>query len=450
MPAPKRSPNDEGGWMLCRQAKVHIHIGEMTFDFDAWTAALSTNRTLEDVTISLQLPSLGSHNTSIATFFQAIGSLPKLKSFHLRPGTYASMPTVRFGLLLLVLKERPAQLTTFHIQDMEFRDVQKENIVKVADEILPALPQLKGFTLAHCRFANTLTDHDIFDRVRDDDGGDGAILDPLVAALLQSRTAEKIVISAARMKQLGGCPLSMDSLRNIFVLRQQLPHNNLKELRLLKFDFSSSTVLRALLGTLLVHFSFLETLLLSSCQWDAGSVRVLSQLLHSNNLLQEVHLLGPCDYFRRNGEEAHVELADALQHSTTIRRFFLEPLHRRIHHDEDDEISHLSQKIHVKKMETNYSLEECRMVSLFAPEQQALMEFYFRLNIAGRRNIFFLEGSDDYKRRDDGSSRQFVTRGHQRDDDKLVWLNVIAAGNDSVACIFYFLVRNPSLCAATC
>ena len=434
----------DGGLMLCRKAKIHILIQAMTFDFDAWTAALSTNRTLEDVTISVQLPSLGSNNTSIATFFKAIGSLPRLKSFHLRPGKYTSMPTVSFTLLLSVLNERAVQLTTFHIQDMEFRDVRKEGILKVADEILPALPELKVFTIAHCRFANTLTDNDIFDRVRDTSGG--AVLDPLVAALLKSSTVEKIVISAARMKQLGGCPLAMDTLRNIFVLRQQVPLNNLKELRLLKFDFPS-TVLRAFFGTLLVHFPSLETLLVSSCQWDSGSVKVLSQLLHSDNHLCELHLLGPCDYFRTN-EEPHVEIADALHHGKTIRRFFLEPLHRRIRHDDEDEISKSSQKNHVKRMETNYSLEECRIVSLFAPEQQALMEFYMRLNIAGRRNVFLPEGTEGDNRQD-SSSRQYVTRVHQRDDDKVAWLNVITAANDSVSCIFYFLVRNPSLCAAT-
>jgi hypothetical protein len=157
----------------------------------------------------------------------------------------------------------------------------------------------------------------------------------------------------------------------------------------------------------------------------------MSQLIRNGHNLQEVHLLGDCSFLEVN-EECHQDIADALR-TSDIRRFFLEPLHRRPQQvDEDEGISVLSQQIHVATLEVNYNLEEFRLAQPFAPEWQGLTEFYLRLNRAGRRTVCFQEAEEDEL---------------ELGDNKEAWVNAIIAVNDDVACIFYFLGLNPSLCA---
>lgn len=446
--------------LLSRKAKVSIQIREMTFDFEAWTKALSTNRSLEDVTISVRLPTLGSLPI-IHDLFRVVGRLPKLKQLCFRPGSL--FWRLELKMLITLLQENPVQLTTLHIQDIEFQAKKEEPLDELA-VCIADLPLLNEFTMAHCRFADT---HNIHNRNSDNTT---SRLDSLVDVLLKKVGMKKIVLSATRVNALGGCPLSIETLRDVFAAAgHQYQHQHqemmcsppppilstLTELRLLKFEFSAE-LLKALFGTLLVRYPSLQTLMLSSCGWDACSLRLLSQLLRNHRNLREVHLLGPCDYFRNNHtattttateqrqrqeNTCHSQLADALQCSN-VRRFFLEPLHHRIRHNDEDEISIASQKVHVQKMTTNYAMEECRLVSLFAPEWQAWMEFYCRLNFAGRRDLLFLGAPQE------GSASNSRVVVHQRDDDgdKVAWVKAMAAVNDDLSCIFYFLLHNPSLC----
>jgi len=467
--------------MLNRKAAAHIHIQDMTFDFGEWSHALSVNRTLESVAICVSMASLPM-SKSCRDLFRALGKLPKLQTLRF----LSSTENGAFGMycwrcplnvLTIIFQQKPAKLRTFHIQDVEFRGQDDENALTKLAESLSRLPLLQEFSMAHCRFVKETS---------------LSILDPVLQQLLlmsgstkisgeedgdttndsQTRTAgiQKIILSATRVDALGG-PMQHESLCQIFAHHhQQQPLSVLKELRLLKFDFSTK-VLVPLLGVLM-GYPCLEKLLLSRCQWDASVIRVLSKLLrgngniNNNNMttitndsggsyrgLRELHLLGNCDFLRGNNKdsvECHGELVQALLESPSMRRFFVEPMQpppRRSRtfliepldeEDEEDEfaIPISCQKLYLRAMHHNYALEEFRMVHLFAPRWHGLIEFYLRLNQAGRR-VVMLDP--------DSINGSHIRRMDDLENDKRAWINAIAAVNDDVACIFYFLANFPLL-----
>lgn len=402
-----------------RKASVRIHIHDL-FDYEEWTKALEQNRSLEHVTMAVSVPSLGCMRP-ILDFFRALGRLPKLQRLQFSGAAYCwRLP---FPLLLALLENSPKSLATLHIQDVEFRG-SPVDVQVLAKYIVSNLPSLKHFSLAHCRFQAETSK---------------PVLDPLVDAVLASGTLEQVFLSATRVNALGG-PVSRSRLREIFANRRA--HSPLKELRLMKFRFSPD-ILAALFGTLIVHHPGLEKLLLSSCQWDLPSVRVLAQLIRNgHHNLREIHLLGDCTFFERS-EESHLEITQALQ-TSEIRRFFIEPLNRHTQsttrrrsvqeEGEEEGIPLACQNLHVQCLERNYNLEEFRLAQPFQPEQQGLVEFYLRLNRAGRRTVCFQQH--------DG--QQQVDSGYNKE----AWVNAIIAINDDVSGIAYFLGLNPSLCAA--
>lgn len=392
--------------MLSRKASARIHIQSFTFDYFQWTKALSSNKSIEQVTLAVSVGSLGCM-PPILEFFRSLGRLPKLQRLQFSGAAYCwRLP---LPLLLSLLECIPRQLATLHIQDVEFRGSPLD--VEVLAKYVSSMSSLKHFSIAHCRFMMETSK---------------PVLDPLIDAVLSSATLEKVFLSATRVNALGG-PVSRGRLRDIFATRRRL--SPLKELRLMKFRFPPD-ILAALFGTLISAHPGMEKLLLSSCQWDLSSLRVMAQLIRNGRNLQEIQLLGDCSFLESN-KECHQEIADALR-TSEIRRFFLEPLHRRTHTivNDDEGIPITSQQVHVQTLECNYNLEEFRLAQPFAPEWQGLVEFYLRLNRAGRRTVCFQEGEEE----------------SERGDNKGAWVDAMIAVNDDVACIFYFLGLNPSLC----
>jgi len=424
--------------ILNRKVKVKIEIRSMAFDFEEWTIALSENRTLEDVTISVCLPSLGV-SPVVHDFFRAIGRLPSLQHLFFKPGNvFWRLPQ---KLLLATFQQRPSRMEEFHMQDVEIglfdsAAAAAEDFQLLADYV-SAMPKLKKFAFAHCRLNRRYDYRSAIVEIN------APVLNPLIGVLLRKPSLETMIFTASRFREMSICPLSdeTETLQETLAINQNQPAS-LKELRLLKFEWPSS-VQNAIFGAIQHHFPHLETLLLSACVWNSRQdILMLTQLLHHHRGLREVHLLGSRDLaFKRwvqLNREFHVDLANALQNSG-IQRFFLEPHERStIGRIESHEIPLESQKKIVESMETNYSLVDFRLSELLAPEWQACMEFYFRLNTAGRREVMMAEQQP-------GNNYTTSRVIHQGIDEKKVWVKVISTVNDNAGCIYYFLRRNPSL-----
>ena len=405
--------------LLCRKVSVQIQIRDTTFDYGAWIAALGSNRTLEEVTLSLFIFTLGT-TPVVVDFFKAIGSLPKLKSLRFQKGKVFCRVPLR--LLIELLQQKPASLRILHLQDLELRletgTNGQEEIYKLSEALL-ALSELERVALAHCRLKSETKD---------------PILDPLLKTLLSKESLEHVIISSSRVESLGGF-ISKAALNELFLTcstwqQQSTSSSSLKELRLLKFLFSSD-ILTALFGTLLLCHSNLQTLLLSSCHWDNQSIQVLTRYLEQSTHLQELQLLGNCEYFDSH-DNAHMELAEALQRSPSLRQFSLVPLTGRVKDDNDEEeMIDVCQMAYVEMIKSNYILEEFRCVRMLSPEWQSELELYLRLNRAGRRHLCF-HNEDDVN--------------VNLNDSRKAWVEAIAAANDDATCIYYFLSLNPSLC----
>ncbi|CAB9512053.1 expressed unknown protein [Seminavis robusta] len=428
--------DDELTLILNRKNAVQIQLQNMTFDYPRWTEALDQNRTLVHVTIAVSLRALAT-NPTVLQFFRAIGKLPRLQKLEFRGGT--SCCHWRFpwqiltkGCLLLHddvqhddnessnEQHQQSVLHTLHIQDVEFSSGKHQEEITELAQCISSLPSLKKLTLAHCRLEQNYQNY----------RAGSTTLDPLFHAILTSPTLEKVIVSATRVHALGGA-VSKQTLRQVFASHQQMQQPMaLQELRLLQFDFVPD-ILTALLGTLLRQHAQFKSLFLSSCQWDRTSLRLLAQfLIQSSDNLKELQLLGTdLNNLLHDSSlvECHVELADALA-SSSLWTFLVRELYpwkkkKRNHDDEKElELTLVAQQAYLTMIQThNYHLQEFCMVQQFAPQPQGLMEFYLRLNRAGRHDA-------------------------ENSDHKQAWVNAVAAVNDSVACIFFFLSRNPSLC----
>jgi hypothetical protein len=146
-------------------------------------------------------------------------------------------------------------------------------------------------------------------------------------------------------------------------------------------------------------------------------------------------------------QDYHVDLADALQQCQSLVRFVVEPLEQHWKKPSEEpakELPEAAQISFVKMIQSNYGLEDFRMVKMFSPERQALMEFYLRLNRAGRRTVCFPQQDHLVGRDNQQDDKNNHTTTHS--DNKQAWLMAIISVNDDVRCIFYFLSLNPSLC----
>lgn len=408
--------------LLSRKASVQIHIRATTFNYAAWTSALSSNGTLEDVVLSIYVPTLGT-TPLVLDFFRAIGKLSNLNSLRINGMTFCRIPLSILSTILLgpIIHEH---LSVVHVQDVEFRIGEDNSEIEVLVKATANLPQLQQFTLAHCRLSSETSN---------------SVLDPLVGTLLTKKGMECIIISASRIHSLGGC-VTKNTLRDIFRAKNQYTPSALEELRLLKFGFTED-VLTSLFGTLLALHTSLRKLLLSSCQWDLLSLRILSHYIRNSPNLRHLQLLGNCEYLEMK-KEGHVELVAALQASRHLQFFYLEPMNRseifRLE-EEDGGIPFVSQQTYTEMLKTNCVLEEFRMLRMFPPELQSEVEFYLRLNRAGRRHLCFAESNEGIN--DGNDEKNFNLR-----DCRAAWIDAITNVNDDVACIFYFLLLNPSLC----